>query len=54
MVKIVDAELKIEVSEDIRAANMTAIIKPLMPKRSKNWTFSRIEAYQIEPNCTCG
>ena len=29
MVKIVDAELKIEVNDDISAANITANIKPL-------------------------
>ena len=29
MVKIVEAELKIEVNDDIKAANITANIKPL-------------------------
>ena len=32
MVKMVEAELKIEVREDIRAASMTANIRPRIPK----------------------
>ena len=34
MVKMVDAELKIDVSDDIKAANITANIKPLIPEKT--------------------
>lgn len=35
---MVDAELKIDVSEDIRAANITASISPLIPSGSCSFT----------------
>ena len=38
MVKMVDEELKMDVNEDIRAANMTANIMPLTPLGSKLFT----------------
>ena len=38
MVKIVDEELKMEVKEDMRAANITASIIPLRPEMvQKKW-----------------
>ena len=38
MVKMVDEELKMDVNEDIRAANMTASIIPLTPLGNKLFT----------------
>ena len=38
MVKIVDEELKIEVKDDIKAANITANIRPRTPTGSKLFT----------------
>ena len=36
MVKIVDAELKMEVREDMSAASMTASIKPRIPEEKRD------------------
>ena len=43
MVKIVDAELKIEVREDIKAANMTANIRPIN-RGKQDWAFGQMIA----------
>ena len=46
MVKMVEAELKIEVSEDISAANITANIKPRKTEKKSqngNWQDYRAE-----------
>lgn len=48
MVKMVEAELKMEVSEDMRAANITANIRPLMPTGILSLT-SMMKATLVHP-----
>ncbi len=40
MVKMVEAELKMEVREDIRAASITASIRPFTPGLKKKMVFA--------------
>ena len=45
MVKMVEAELKIEVSEDISAANITANIKPRKTEKKIKMEIGKTETY---------
>jgi hypothetical protein len=49
MVKIVEDELKIEVSDDMRAAIMTANIRPLRPSGIFSFT-SMMKATLVQPD----
>ena len=48
IVKMVELELKMEVKEDIKAANITAIINPLIPSGIKFMT-KLINAELLQP-----
>ena len=48
MVKMVELELKMEVSEDMRAASITASIKPLAPTGIFSFT-SMMKATLVQP-----
>jgi hypothetical protein len=51
--KMVEAELKMEVSEDIRAANMTANIRPRRPTGIR-WFTSKMKALLLHPDLCFG
>jgi hypothetical protein len=47
--KMVEAELKMEVREDIRAANMTANMRPRRPTGINSFT-NKMKALLLHPN----
>lgn len=47
MVKMVLALLKMEVSEDMRAAIITDIIRPLNPKSEGKWRVGQLDIFTV-------